>query len=133
MKNRLVWFLAPMVLAAFLCLYAQPAMAQQPTSGSDQGQQGEFNGENVDTGAAALDTGPEATELSEAGVEANETTESPEAGVEAKESPSALSTHISAVGTTSPTAQDLDVDDGAVNDGNFDLQEISEVDTPGAK
>ena len=131
MKIRLVWFLAPAVLVAFLCFCTQPAMAQAPPP--DPGQQGEFTGENVDTGAAALDTGPEATELSEAGVEANETTESPEAGVEAKESPSALSTHISAVGTTSPTAQDLDVDDGAVNDGNFDLQEISEVDTPGAK
>ena len=120
MKIRLVWFLAPAVLVAFLCFCTQPAMAQAPAPTPDPGQQGEFTGENVDTGAAALDTGPEATE-------------SPEAGVEAKESPSALSTHISAVGTTSPTAQDLDVDDGAVNDGNFDLQEISEVDTPGAK
>ena len=118
MKNRLVWFLAPMVLAAFLCLYAQPAMAQQPTSGSDQGQQGEFNGENVDTGAAALDAGPEATELPE--VEGPEATELPEVGVEAKESP------IAAVGTPAPTAQDLIVD------GDFDLQEIAGTDVPEA-
>ena len=120
MKNRLIWFLAPAVLVVFLCFSTQPAMAQASVPGPDQGQQGEFNGENVDTGAAALDTGPEATELSEAGVEANE-------------SPLALSTHISAVGTTASTAQDLDVDDGAVNDGDFDMQEIAEVDTPGAK
>lgn len=115
MKNRLIWFVAPVVLGVFLCLclYTQPAMAQAPATGPDQGQQGEFNGENVDSGAAALDTGPEATEL-------------PEAGVEAKESPSALSTHISAIGTTAPTAQDLDVE------GDFDLQEIAGVDTPGA-
>ena len=126
MKNRLIWFLAPAVLVVFLCFSTQPAMAQASVPGPDQGQQGEFNGENVDTGAAALDTDPEATELSEAG-EAND------AGGETMESPSSLSTHISAVGTTASTAQDLDVDDGAVNDGNFDLQEISEVDTPGAK
>jgi len=112
MNNRLNWFVAPVVLGAFLCLYSQPAMAQ--ASGPDQGQQGEFNGENVDTGAAALDSGMEAAET-------------PETGAEAKESLSAVSAHAAAVGVTEVGGtKDVNAE------GDFDLQEIVGVDAPGA-
>jgi hypothetical protein len=129
MKNRLSWFLAFGVLGVCLCLYTQPADAQQPTPGPDQGQQGESNGDNVDTGAAALDSGPEA-------VEGPETVEGPEAAEasEAAEAPEALTpvtanTTVIPAGVSAATnpgsAQDLDVE------GDFDLQEIAGTDTPG--
>jgi hypothetical protein len=118
MNNRLSWFVAPVVLGALLCLYSQPAMAQ--ASGQDQGQQGEFNGENVDTGAAALDSGMEAAETPEAG-------ELPEAGVDAKESLSAASAHNAIAGATEVETQDLNAE------ADFDLQEIMVgADVPGA-
>jgi hypothetical protein len=127
MKNRLIWFLGPTVLGAFLCLYTQPAMAQAPAP--DQGQQGEFNGENVDTGAATLDSGPEAAEAPEA-TEAPESAEAPESGMGAELSPVTASTAVipAGVSTTGPGSdQSVDVE------GDFDLQEIAGTDTPELK
>lgn len=61
MKTRLLWMLGSAVVGAWLVLFSPSAMAQKPTAtaGPNLGQQGEFNGEHVDTGAAALDSGPE--------------------------------------------------------------------------
>jgi hypothetical protein len=123
MKNRLSWFLAFAVLGACLCLYTQPAAAQQPTPGPDQGQQGEFNGENVDTGAAALDSGPEAVEGPEA-AEGAEGTENPEALSPVTANTTVIPAGVSAA-TNPGSAQNLDVE------GDFDLQEIAGTDTPG--
>lgn len=119
MKNRFGWMLAPAVLGAFL-IFAQPAVAQ--VAGPDVGQQGEFNGEHADTGAAALDTGPE-------------TAEPVEATASLKASPSAVRTTVTSPLVAGPSAatalapgseQDLNVE------GDFDLQEIGGPDTPGA-
>ncbi len=122
MKNRINGFLGLAVLGACLCLYTQPATAQQPTPAPDQGQQGEFNGENVDTGAAALDSGSEAVE----GPEAVE-------GAEAAEAPAALSP-VTANTTVIPAAVSAATNPGSTQDldaeGDFDLQEIAGTDIP---
>ncbi|HKV42490.1 MAG TPA: hypothetical protein VJX67_25035 [Blastocatellia bacterium] len=61
MKSRLFWMLGVAVVGGALVCFSPAAVAQQTQAGPNVGQQGEFNGEHVDTGAAALDTGPEAT------------------------------------------------------------------------
>lgn len=96
---------------ALLC-YTPVAAAQQSQTGPNVGQQGEFNGEHVDTGAAALDTGPEAT-------------------MEAAESLTKTATTLAVLQGKAPTAatsagilsgkpgQNLDLEQ------SFDLQEIA--------
>ncbi|MFY9527344.1 MAG: hypothetical protein WBC04_17030 [Candidatus Acidiferrales bacterium] len=64
MRSRLTLFLPPALLGAFLLIVPSSVNAQQSGT-TDQGQTGEFNGEHVDTGAAALDQGPEVPEVSE--------------------------------------------------------------------
>jgi hypothetical protein len=129
MKNRLAWFLAPAVLGAFLYLYPQSAVAQQPsTTPPDLGQQGEFEGEHVDTGAAALDTGPEAAEAPEAG-EATEATES------VKLSPSTVGSIVTGAAASRPsgaTVQGAGSTQGLNVEGDFDLQEIAGAGAPEA-
>lgn len=61
MKYSPIWMLGTATLGVTLLCYAPMAAAQQSQTGPNVGQQGEFNGEHVDTGAAALDTGPETT------------------------------------------------------------------------
>jgi hypothetical protein len=64
MRSRLTLFLPLALLGAFLLIVPKSVRAQQPGP-VDLGQTGEFEGEHVDTGAAALDQGPEVPELGE--------------------------------------------------------------------
>ena len=116
MKSRTSWFLALAGLGAALCLYTQSAVAQQPKPGPDQGQQGEFNGENVDTGVAALDSTPEAVEAPEV-VEGAEATETAAALSPVTAHTAVIPTALS-VATSPKSAKDIAVE------GDFDLQEI---------
>jgi hypothetical protein len=121
MKNRISWFLALAGMGAYLCLYAQSAVAQQSKSGPDQGQQGEFTGENVDSGAAAVDAGPEAVE----GPEVAE-------GAEATETAAVLSpvtAHTAVVPAALSIATNPKSAKATAVEGDFDLQEISGPDT----
>jgi hypothetical protein len=119
MKRRFVWLLAPAVLGIGL-YFSQPAMAQQ-----DLGQQGEFDGEHVDTGPAAPDAGPEAPEATE-GIEASEgVATSPATLATTATKPAVMAGAASSV-LGSSSAQDPNVE------GNFDLQEITGTDVPGA-
>src|ERR1700724_799722 len=117
MKNRISWFLALAGMGACLCLYAQSAVAQQSKSGPDQGQQGEFTGENVDSGAAAVDAGPEAVE----GPELAE-------GAEATETAAVLSpvtAHTAVVPAALSIATNPKSAKATAVEGDFYLQEIS--------
>lgn len=130
MVKRLNWLAVAVALGAFIVLGVRQASAQKPAP-ADQGQQGEFNGEHVDTGAAALDKGPEVAETGEAPETAAvlKTAHSVSAGILARSRASskiAGSIRRAAVtGKSTPkvasstTNQDLNVD------GNFDLQEIA--------
>jgi|ERR1700738_1341365 len=69
MKNRKLWMLGTAVVGMTLLCFSTKVVAQEQPGGPDVGQQGEFNGEHVDTGAAALDTGPEATTEAAEGLE----------------------------------------------------------------
>jgi hypothetical protein len=77
-----------------VCLSSKSAVAQNAT---DLGQQGEFEGEHVDTGTAALDTGPEMAEGPELG-EATEATKSMEL------SPSTVGTTVTHAAASVPAA-----------------------------
>lgn len=101
----------------FMCFYSPSAIAQQASSGPDVGQQGENVGDHVDTGAAALDSGPELNE----GPGANERLESDTA---ASLAPVTASTAV--LPAAPGSSQDADIE------GNFDLQEIAGTDIPGA-
>ncbi len=111
MKYNPLWMLGMTALGVTLLCYAPTAAAQQSQTGPNDGQQGEFNGEHVDTGAAALDTGPETT------IEAAETltkTATPIAALKGK------ATAMSSAGILSNKAgQDLNLEQ------SLDLQEIA--------
>lgn len=117
MKHRVLSLLIATTFVLFVYLYSPVAMGQQATSGTDVGQQGENVGDHVDSGAAALDSGPELNE----GPEANERLESDTA---ASLAPVTASTAV--LPATAGSSHDADIE------GNFDLQEIAGMDTPGA-
>jgi hypothetical protein len=116
-KKRLVWFLIPAALGAFLGIGSHSAVAQQ-RSGPDLGQQGEFEGEHVDTGAAAFDIGTEAAEAPAMG----------EAIESVKTSPSTVSTTLVPAGTRAATDQGLGSTQDLNVEGDFDLEEIAGAD-----
>ncbi|HKV42489.1 MAG TPA: hypothetical protein VJX67_25030 [Blastocatellia bacterium] len=59
MKSRLLWMLGLAVVGGALVCFSSAAVAQESQSEPNVGQQGEYNGQHVDTGVAARDTGPE--------------------------------------------------------------------------
>ncbi len=129
MRIRLPWWVVLGAAGAFLSLSFQRVIAQQKTGGPDVGQQGEFQGEHVDTGAAALDSGPEAAEPGEA----LESAELGENGETLKTEDSTLKSRV-----TKPSSGNLSVkgsrsgwsDPDVDLEGEFDFQEISGLDTP---
>ncbi len=130
MVRHLNWLAVAVALGAFIALGALPASAQKPAP-TDQGQQGEFNGEHVDTGAAALDNGPEVAETGEAASATAllKSSHSVSAGLlsrsKAPAGTAAGMRRAAATGKATPKVAALTTNQDLNVDGNFDLQEIA--------
>ncbi|MGH9395768.1 MAG: hypothetical protein ACRD18_02810 [Terriglobia bacterium] len=111
MKSRLLWMLGSAVVGASLLCFSPSAIAQQSKAGPNVGQQGEFNGEHVDTGAAAMDTGPETAMEPAEGLEAPALKKGT---LKVKALPSTIPGKVQPIEST----QDLNIEQ------TFDLQEI---------
>jgi hypothetical protein len=106
MLNRLKFLLGVVTLFLFAAWAPSHLHAQVTPPSTEVGQQGEFQGENTDTGAAAVDDVNEKAEPDEKGTEPGEVAEP--TGTMAGVSPA--SAHAAGVTGAEPPENDTDTD-----------------------